>query len=131
MINDKCLWRITQKGENRLYSFTCIMNGHSFKSKQSKSAKSGEKNFKAAAFYDLEGTLISTNLVHTLGFYARRQQGLFQTFKKSAQTLAKLPFLPSRICIHEMSLMKFSSNPTQVNPKTACGFSPKNCLRKF
>ncbi|MDQ3747567.1 MAG: HAD-IB family hydrolase, partial [Acidobacteriota bacterium] len=37
-------------------------------------------------------TLVSTNLVHTLGFYARRQQGLLQTIKKSAQTLAKLPF---------------------------------------
>jgi RNA polymerase sigma factor (sigma-70 family) len=47
---------------------------------------------KAAAFYDLEGTLVSTNLVHTLGFYAQRQQGLLQTFKKSAMTLVKLPF---------------------------------------
>ncbi len=51
-----------------------------------------EKNGQAAAFYDLEGTLVSTNLVHTLGFYARRQQGLLQTIKKSAQTLVKLPF---------------------------------------
>ncbi len=51
-----------------------------------------KKNEQAAAFYDLEGTLVSTNLVHTLGFYARRQQGLLQTIKKSAQTLAKLPF---------------------------------------
>jgi len=50
-----------------------------------------EKNGQAAAFYDLEGTLVSTNLVHTLGFYARRQQGLFKTIKKSAATLAKLP----------------------------------------
>jgi HAD superfamily hydrolase (TIGR01490 family) len=47
---------------------------------------------KAAAFYDLEGTLVSTNLVHTLGFYAQRQQGLVKTFTKSAKTLAKLPF---------------------------------------
>lgn len=46
----------------------------------------------AAAFYDLEGTLVSTNLVHTLAFYARRQQGIWQTVKKSAGTLAKLPF---------------------------------------
>lgn len=45
----------------------------------------------AAAFYDLEGTLVSTNLVHTLGFYARRQQGLFATVRKSVGTLAKLP----------------------------------------
>jgi HAD superfamily hydrolase (TIGR01490 family) len=46
---------------------------------------------KAAAFYDLEGTLIRTNLVHTLAFYAFRQQGLWQTFKKSSETLLKLP----------------------------------------
>ena len=50
-----------------------------------------KKNGQAAAFYDLEGTLVSTNLVHTLGFYARRQQGLFKTIKKSASTLVKLP----------------------------------------
>ncbi len=50
-----------------------------------------KKEGQAAAFYDLEGTLVSTNLVHTLGFYARRQQGLFKTIKKSASTLAKLP----------------------------------------
>ena len=50
-----------------------------------------KKDGQAAAFYDLEGTLVSTNLVHTLGFYARRQQGLFKTIKKSAATLAKLP----------------------------------------
>ncbi|REJ78075.1 MAG: HAD-IB family hydrolase [Acidobacteria bacterium] len=45
----------------------------------------------AASFYDLEGTLVSTNLVHTLGFYARRQQGLLTTLKKSVGTIAKLP----------------------------------------
>lgn len=48
-------------------------------------------NGQAAAFYDLEGTLVSTNLVHTLAFYARRQQGLLKTVKKSVGTLAKLP----------------------------------------
>ncbi|MGH9944291.1 MAG: HAD family hydrolase [Pyrinomonadaceae bacterium] len=45
----------------------------------------------AAAFYDLEGTLVSTNLVHTLGYYARNQQSLFRSFKKSAATLLSLP----------------------------------------
>ena len=49
-------------------------------------------NEKAAAFYDLEGTLVSTNLVHTLAFYAKRQQGIWQTAKASVGTLAKLPF---------------------------------------
>src|ERR1043165_1544829 len=51
------------------------------------------KNGQAAAFYDLEGTLVSTNLVHTLGFYANRQQGLWHTAKKSGGTLAMLFFL--------------------------------------
>ncbi len=51
-----------------------------------------KKNGNAAAFYDLEGTLVSTNLVHTLGFYATRQQGLWETAKASVSTLAKLPF---------------------------------------
>ena len=50
------------------------------------------RNGQAAAFYDLEGTLVSTNLVHTLAFYAKRQQGLWQTAKKSFGTLARLPF---------------------------------------
>ncbi len=45
----------------------------------------------AAAFYDLEGTLVSTNLVHTLGFYARNQQSLWRSVKKSAATVLSLP----------------------------------------
>ena len=45
----------------------------------------------AAAFYDLEGTLVSTNLVHTLGFYARNQQGIWQTLKKSVETVVNIP----------------------------------------
>ena len=45
----------------------------------------------AAAFYDLEGTLVSTNLVHTLGFYARNQQGLLRSIQKGASTLASIP----------------------------------------
>ena len=44
-----------------------------------------------AAFYDLEGTLVSTNLVHTLGFYARRQPSLAQSLKMSTATLLSLP----------------------------------------
>jgi HAD superfamily hydrolase (TIGR01490 family) len=50
-----------------------------------------EESLAGAAFYDLEGTLVSTNLVHTLAFYARRQQGLIDSFKKSAATFLSLP----------------------------------------
>ena len=45
----------------------------------------------AAAFYDLEGTLVSTNLVHTLGFYARNQQGLLRSLRKTATTVLSIP----------------------------------------
>ena len=45
----------------------------------------------AAAFYDLEGTLVSTNLVHTLGFYARNQQGLLRSVQKGFSTLISIP----------------------------------------
>ena len=44
-----------------------------------------------AAFYDLEGTLVSTNLVHTLGFYARRQSTLAKSLKMTTATLLSLP----------------------------------------
>lgn len=45
----------------------------------------------AASFYDLEGTLVSTNLVHTLGFYARNQQGVLRSLYKSVETAVSLP----------------------------------------
>ncbi len=45
----------------------------------------------AAAFYDLEGTLVSTNLVHTLGFYAKNQGGILRTVRKSTTTLLSIP----------------------------------------
>ncbi|MGI9107721.1 MAG: HAD family hydrolase [Pyrinomonadaceae bacterium] len=45
----------------------------------------------AAAFYDLEGTLVSTNLVHTLGFYARNQQGFLRSVRKTATTVLSIP----------------------------------------
>jgi HAD superfamily hydrolase (TIGR01490 family) len=50
-----------------------------------------EDSLAAAAFYDLEGTLVSTNLVHTLGFYSKNQQGLYRTLRKSASTILSIP----------------------------------------
>ena len=45
----------------------------------------------AAAFYDLEGTLISTNLVHALYFVSKNQQGVWQSITKTATTLLNVP----------------------------------------
>jgi HAD superfamily hydrolase (TIGR01490 family) len=76
-----------------------------------------KKEGQAAAFYDLEGTLVSTNLVHTLGFYARRQQGIWATMKKSASTLAKLPMfgvtdLYSRNVFNEFFFQSYKGEST-------------------
>jgi HAD superfamily hydrolase (TIGR01490 family) len=44
-----------------------------------------------AAFYDLDGTLVSTNLVHTFGFYARNDQGILRSLGRTAATLLGIP----------------------------------------
>ena len=46
---------------------------------------------RAAAFYDLEGTLIRTNLVHALLFYAQRQRGIVGSLTKTAAVVAGIP----------------------------------------
>ena len=46
---------------------------------------------KAAAFYDLDGTLVKTNLVHALLFQARNQQGILRSIAKSAKIISSIP----------------------------------------
>jgi HAD superfamily hydrolase (TIGR01490 family) len=45
----------------------------------------------AAAFYDLDGTLVKTNLVHAFAYNARNQQGIIRSIIKTATTLASVP----------------------------------------
>lgn len=44
-----------------------------------------------AAFYDLDGTLISTNLVHIFAYYARNDQGILKSLRRSAATALGIP----------------------------------------
>ena len=44
-----------------------------------------------AAFYDLDGTLVSTNLVHVFAFYARNDQGILKSVARTAATVLGLP----------------------------------------
>lgn len=46
---------------------------------------------RAAAFYDMDGTLVSTNLVHSYLFVARNEPSLPASVVKTAQALLKLP----------------------------------------
>jgi HAD superfamily hydrolase (TIGR01490 family) len=45
----------------------------------------------AAAFYDLDGTLVRTNLVHAFAYNAKNQQGLIQSVIRTVTTLASVP----------------------------------------
>jgi HAD superfamily hydrolase (TIGR01490 family) len=45
----------------------------------------------AAAFYDLDGTLVRTNLVHAFLHTARNQQGVLKSITKTAATVASIP----------------------------------------
>jgi HAD superfamily hydrolase (TIGR01490 family) len=45
----------------------------------------------AAAFYDLDGTLVSSNLVNVFGFYARNDQGILRSLGRTAATVLGIP----------------------------------------
>jgi HAD superfamily hydrolase (TIGR01490 family) len=45
----------------------------------------------SAAFYDVDGTLISINIVHAFAFYASRQPSLLESAKRTAKTAASIP----------------------------------------
>jgi HAD superfamily hydrolase (TIGR01490 family) len=53
--------------------------------------QSGDFRLVAAAFYDLEGTLVSTNLVHGLYFFSKNQQGIWQSITKTVSTVVNIP----------------------------------------
>jgi len=44
-----------------------------------------------AAFFDLDGTLVSTNLVHAYWYFARNNQGIWKSLSRAAATLARIP----------------------------------------
>ena len=46
-----------------------------------------------AAFFDVDGTLVRTNIVHSFAFYAMNQGTIFGTAWQTARTVASLPFL--------------------------------------
>jgi HAD superfamily hydrolase (TIGR01490 family) len=56
-----------------------------------KKANRGRRARNAAAFYDLDGTLVKTNLVHALLFQAKNQQGILRSVGKTALTFASVP----------------------------------------
>src|SRR4051812_46792890 len=48
-------------------------------------------SFKKGAFYDLDGTLIRTNVVHVYAYYAMNRGSILGTIGRSLSTAASLP----------------------------------------
>jgi HAD superfamily hydrolase (TIGR01490 family) len=46
---------------------------------------------KRAAFFDVDGTLVRTNIVHAFGYYAMNQGTIFGTAWRTARTVAAVP----------------------------------------
>jgi len=46
---------------------------------------------RAAAFYDLDGTLIGSNLVNVFAYYARNDQGILSSIGRTAATILGIP----------------------------------------
>ncbi len=70
---------------------------------------------RAAAFYDMDGTLVSTNLVHSFLFFARHEPTVPQTLVKTALGVAKIPMFMavdqlSRLAFNEMLFAGFEGS---------------------
>jgi HAD superfamily hydrolase (TIGR01490 family) len=53
--------------------------------------KKTNRKTKGAAFYDMDGTIVKTNLVHALLFQARNQQGILKSITRTAKITASIP----------------------------------------
>ena len=54
-------------------------------------AMSFDKYKNSAAFYDVDGTLIRINIVHSFAYYAARQPSLWESAKQTASTFLSIP----------------------------------------
>lgn len=59
----------------------------------------------AAAFYDMDGTLVSTNLVHSYLFMARNEPSIPRSLKKSVTGIAKIPLF---LMVDQLSRQRFN-----------------------
>jgi HAD superfamily hydrolase (TIGR01490 family) len=66
----------------------------------------------AAAFYDMDGTLVSTNIVHAFLYNAKNQQGILKSIFKTAATVASIPLflgadLYNRRLLNDLFFMRY------------------------
>jgi HAD superfamily hydrolase (TIGR01490 family) len=60
-----------------------------------------------AAFYDVDGTLVRTNIVHTYGFYAMNRGSPAGIASRTLSTLAKIPFFAALNTVNRKAFNEF------------------------
>ena len=70
----------------------------------------------SAAFYDVDGTLIRTNIVHAFAYYARNQPTLLGSLWKTAKTALSMPIFAvadklSRKIFNELFYSYYAGEP--------------------
>ena len=83
----------------------------------------------AAAFYDLDGTLVKTNLVHALFFQARNQQGILRSISKTATVISAVPAFLLRMLTAGLLFRNYFSRCTKANRKIVSDFCLRNYLK--
>ena len=81
----------------------------------------------AAAFYDLDGTLCRTNLVHAFAYNARNQQGLVRSLLRTLSTVASIPAFVAADFFDRRLFNDIFFAATRANRRTACVIWPRSC----
>mgnify|MGYP003596086450 FL=1 len=76
----------------------------------------GKKFTRSAAFYDVDGTLIRTNIVHAFAYYAINQPTLVRSAWSSLKTAASIPLFAvadklSRKLFNQMFYQYYAGQP--------------------
>ena len=84
----------------------------------------------AASYFDVDGTLVKTNLFDTLMFYVTNQQHPFLGAKRLAQTVASIPALFAAEQVDRGTFNEGCSRAMRASPRIACSTSPTRPLTR-
>ena len=84
----------------------------------------------AAAFYDVDGTLIKINIVHAFAFYARRQPSLTESARSAAvKTALSIPVFWAADKLSRKWFNEIFYRLLRGRARTASSCSPRSCSR--
>lgn len=73
-----------------------------------------------AAFFDIDGTLISTNVVHAYGYYATNEGSLLGIAGRTLATAASIPIFAGLNLVDRKISTSSSTATTRASRRTGC-----------